>query len=177
MGPVDLNPPRGTWFQEESNGFIVGATTRHVMAFFIVPFMCVWSGGSLGVIYGTQIMKGKFDLVQSLFGIPFFLGTLLFGSIALMTVCGKVIVQVLDSDGTVFTGVGPFGWRRRFDPQTVTAVRVESYFPGHQPQTASIVLDGANKLRFASGLTEARRDFIAKVLLRKLNNEHRGTSF
>ena len=64
------------------------------MAFFLVPFMCVWSGGSLGGIYGSQFFQSKFDLSMSLFGIPFVLGTLLFGSFALMTVCGKVVVSI-----------------------------------------------------------------------------------
>ena len=45
-GPVNLDdPPRGAWYQADFNGFVVGATTRHPMAFFLVPFMCVWSGG------------------------------------------------------------------------------------------------------------------------------------
>ena len=36
--PVDLeNPPRGSWYREELDGFTVGATTRHPMAFFVAP--------------------------------------------------------------------------------------------------------------------------------------------
>lgn len=67
-------------------------------------------GGALGGIYGSQIMAGEFNLMLSLFGIPFVLGTLFLGSIALMTVCGKVVVSTSYDQGKIFTGVGPFGW-------------------------------------------------------------------
>lgn len=179
-GPVDVNdPPRGAWYQPEFNGFVVGATTRHPMAFFLVPFMCVWSGGSLGGIYGSQFFQSKFDLSMSLFGIPFVLGTLLFGSFALMTVCGKVVVSIRDADGVVFTGIGPIGWRRRFEPQQITTVRIEAYRQTDNPSSMTIVLDGAKKLRFGSMLTEPRRDFVANVLRQELpkgNQPRRGVA-
>src|SRR5205814_5386880 len=94
-----FNPPRGAWFEDSGVGWSVGSTTRSPAAFFLVPFMCVWSGGSLGGIYGTQIVEGEFNPLLSLFGIPFVLGTLLFGSIAVMSVVGKVVVMVDGPDG------------------------------------------------------------------------------
>jgi phage FluMu protein Com len=172
-GPVDLDdPPRGTWYRGEFNGFVVGATTRNPIAFFLVPFMCVWSGFSIGGIYGTQIVRGQFDLHQSLFGIPFVLGTLLFGSIALMAVCGKVVVRVSDSEGVVFTGIGPLGWRRPFNSLEVATVSIEPHSSGNNQQAMTIVLNGPHKLRFGSGLTEARRNFIANVLRLELVKGH-----
>jgi hypothetical protein len=170
-GPVDLNdPPRGCWYREEFDGFAVGATTRHPRAFVLVPFMCVWSGFSLGGIYGSQIVNGKFDLMMSLFGIPFVLGTLFIGSTALMAVCGRVVVRVHDSAGEVFTGIGPIGWRRLFDSHEITAVRVEPYLSGNNQRSLTIALDGRDKMRFGSGLTEARRDFVANVLRKQLTH-------
>jgi hypothetical protein len=133
------------------------------MVLFLVPFLCVWSGFSLGGIYGSQFVQGRFDLFQSLFGIPFVLGTLLLGSVALLAVYGKVVVRVADSEGEVFTGIGPLGWRRFFDAQQITSVRIEPYVSGRQ-HSMRIVLDSPHKHRFASLLTEARRDFIANVL-------------
>jgi len=167
--PVNRDdPPRGAWYRPDFNGFVVGATTRHPIAFFLVPFMCVWSGFSLGGIYGPQIVQGKLNLATSLFGIPFILGTLLFGTLALMAVCGKVVVRVCDSDGVVFTGIGPFGWRRPFNSSQVTTVRIEPYFSGNNGQSMTVVLDGPRKVRFGSGLTEARRVFVANVLRQEL---------
>lgn len=172
-GPVNLDdPPRGAWYRSDFDGFTVGATTRHFVALFLVPFMCVWSGGSLGGIYGTQIMQGKFNLFMSLFGIPFLLGTLFFGSIALMAVCGKVVVRVANAEGVVFTGIGSIGWRQTFDPSEVTAVRIESYGSGNRGSTMTIVLDGPQKLRFGGGLTEPRRDFIANVLRQEFTGKN-----
>ena len=116
-GPFDPNDaPRGAWFRTELDGFSVGATTRHPIAFFLVPFMCVWSGFSLGGIYGTQFANGQFNLLMSLFGIPFVLGTVVLGAGALMAVCGKVVVQVSESEGVVFTGIGMLGRRKSFNP-------------------------------------------------------------
>ncbi len=169
------DPPRGAWFREDFNGFEVGTTTRHPIAFFLVPFMCVWSGGSLGGIYGSQIISGQFNLLLSLFGIPFCLGTLLFGSIALMTVCGQIYVRVVDSEGVVFIGVGPLGWRRPFDWKQVTAIRVEASINNNHQPSQTIVLDGPRKLRFGSGVTEVRRDFIADVLRQELANDRYGS--
>jgi hypothetical protein len=136
--------------------------------------MCVWSGFSLGGIYGSQFVQGQFNLVWSLFGIPFVLGTLLFGSAALMAVCGKVVVQVSESEGVVFTGIGSLGWRKSFNPTEVTAVRVERYPSGGDQQLTTIVLDGPHKFRFGSGLTETRCDFIANVLRQELTMGKKG---
>ena len=105
-----IEPPRGVWFDELYGGWTLGASTRSPIAFFLVPFMCVWSGFSLGGIYGMQIIEGEFNLLLSLFGIPFVLGTLLFGSIAIMSVCGKITLTVNGQTGKLFEGVGPIGW-------------------------------------------------------------------
>ena len=99
-------PPGGAWFQDTGAGWRMGATTRSALAFFLVPFMCVWSGVSLGGIYGTQIVSGQFNPVLSLFGIPFLIGTLVIGWLALMSIGGKVLVAAEDDNGFVFVGVG-----------------------------------------------------------------------
>ena len=52
---------------------------------FLVPFTVAWSGFSMSAIYGTQIRKGVFDLQQSLFGLPFLLGTVVL--LALIAFC------------------------------------------------------------------------------------------
>jgi hypothetical protein len=73
--PFDIHsPPKGAWIRKEMHALKIGATTRSGAAFFLVPFMTVWSGLSLGGIYGMQLINGEFDPVLSLFGIPFVLG-------------------------------------------------------------------------------------------------------
>ena len=86
---ADPNPPKGVSVLETMDGFRLVVSTRSCIALFLVPFTLLWAGGSLGGIYGTQIYKGEFNLFQSLFGIPFLLGTLFFGSFAMMALCGK----------------------------------------------------------------------------------------
>lgn len=111
--PMPTNPPSGVKVTESMDGFSVSMSTRSAAAWFLVPFMCVWSGGSLGGIYGTQIYKGEFDLALSLFGIPFFLGTLLFGSIAMMSLCGRHILEVRGDELRHRVGFLGLYWTRR----------------------------------------------------------------
>lgn len=156
------SPPKGVWFERHPDGFEVGTTTRSAIAFFLVPFMCVWSGGSLGGIYGGQIVKGEFNLMLSLFGIPFLLGTILFGSIALMAVCGKTSLRVQGDDACIFTGIGAIGIRRHFSWSGVTKIhRTVSFGKNRSEQ---ITLEGVKRLNFASAVKAERMDFMLAVL-------------
>ena len=84
------SPPKGAWIKKEDNDLIIGATTRSPIAFFLVPFMLVWTGGALGGLYGSQFINGEFNLGASLFGIPFIIGAIIFCALTAMTVCGEV---------------------------------------------------------------------------------------
>lgn len=162
-------PPGGASLEDNGTGWRITVSTRSPIAFFLVPFMCVWSGFSLGGIYGSQIASGKFDLGTSLFGIPFVLGTLFFGSIAVMSVCGRIVVSTDRNDGRVFAGVGPFGWTRRFDWRSITSVEEDHigyHYSGSKGLAISLV--GQSRLKFGSMLTEARRFYVVQGLRRLL---------
>jgi hypothetical protein len=168
-----LTPPSGAWFREQSpNSFEVGVTTRSAVAFFLVPFMCVWSGFSLGAIYGTQVVKREFNLGMSLFGTPFILGSLLFGTQAVMAVCGKVVVSIDGNQGILFMGVGPIGWRRRFDWRNVSAVRRTETYGRRGSVSQQITLEGDKRLDFAGGLKSERLEFMFEVLRKKWRESH-----
>jgi len=159
-------PPRGVTVEELPNSFTITATTRHPIAFFLVPFMCVWSGGSLGGFYGSQIASGEFSLLPSLIGLPFLGGTILFGSIALMSVCGKVRIRVEGDQGDIFTGVGCVGRRKRFDWSQVSTVS-EQWGNVRHPTNhggAYIALDGQQRVKFGVMLNDERRYFVVNVL-------------
>lgn len=128
--------------------------------------MCVWSGFALGGIYGSQIVKGQFNLVMSLFGIPFVLGTLFLGSMAVMSVCGKVIVSVdRDGEGQVFTGVGMIGWTRRFHWASMTAVEEAPVDRNRFPFNGfSISIIGQSRLKFGTMLSEPVRFYLIQSL-------------
>lgn len=163
-------PPAGVTFQETARGFTLRATTRSPVAFFLVPFLLVWSGGSLGGVFGVQWVQGKFNPALSLFSLPFLVGTVFLGSLTLMAVCGHVALRVEDGRGEVFTGVGPLGRRRVFRWDEVTSVQEAptSYRKTGQP-TFAIQLDGhTERVSFGSGLTETRRYFTLQALRRML---------
>lgn len=158
------DPPKGTWYRKERNGVVLGASTRSAAAFFLVPFMLVWSGGSLGGIYGSQILSGKFDLLTSLFGIPFLLGSILLWALALMAIWGRVVVTI-GRESSVFVGIGPVGWSRSFNWSNVKTIREDISFSGrNNSRQTAIVMEGDKRLRFGSGLNEARRYFLLSSL-------------
>ncbi len=163
-------PPPGVTFQETARGFTLWATTRSPVAFFLVPFMLVWSGGSLGGIFGTQWVQGKFHPMMSLVGLPFLIGTVFLGAFTLMSICGHVSLRVEDGQGEVFTGVGPVGRRKPFRWDEVTNVQeaATSYSKNGRPSLA-IQLDGpAKRVSFGTGLNETRRYFVLQALRRML---------
>ncbi|PYJ00454.1 MAG: hypothetical protein DME25_20645, partial [Verrucomicrobia bacterium] len=101
------------------------------------------------------------------FGIPFVLGTLLFGSIAVMSVCGKVVVTVDGDDGAIFTGVGPIGWRRKFNWREVSAIRRTEKYGNRGSVLQQITFEGQKRLNFAAGVKDERLDFLFRALRRK----------
>jgi len=163
-----IDPPKGYWFREDMDGWTAGATTRSPVGYFLVPFMCVSSGFSLGGIYGEQIIHGKFNLFLSLFGIPFVLGSILFWSLTAVTIAGKVILTAKGEELTVFTGVWGLG-RRKKVPITPdsrifnqpSAVR----YPGGG--SYGICVEGPVSICFGSGLSFTRQMFLMQVLQRK----------
>lgn len=147
------NNPDGTWFKTEFNETIIGASTRSAAAFFLVPFMLVWSGGSLGGIYGSQIKNGEFNLLISLFGIPFILGSLLFWSLALMAIWGKVEITLNNKGGKIFTGIGSIGKTKHFlwsDVSTIKESQPNLRYPGSQGR--GIVLEERKEFHLAQVL-------------------------
>ena len=166
------DPPKGVHFEETYDGWKLETSTRSWAALFLVPFMCVWSGGSLGGIYGGQILAGKFNLMASLFGIPFLLGTIVLGSMAAMTVFGKIVVSTSYDQGKVFTGVGPIGWTQNFDWASVTHIRKDSVAGSDgdvHPSSWQITLVGDKRTKIYIGLNEDRRLYILNALRSLMN--------
>lgn len=160
-------PPPGAWYSENMNETVVGATTRSPVALFMVPFMCVWSGFSIGGIYGSQIASREFNLMMSLFGLPFVVGSILFWSITLMAIWGKSEVRLRGQNGEVFVGIGSLGWKRRFnfeDIDSVDETLTTTNYPGRNTSGNVIELSGKSTLRFGSNLSEPRRYFMLHAL-------------
>lgn len=161
----DLVVPSGVKFEKSYDGFILSASTRSLSALFIIPFSAVWIGGSLGGIYGSQILSGELNLISSLFGIPFAIGSIFLLAYTAMTVLGKVVVSAKGYDGSVFTGVGPIGWRRNFSWSDIDSV-VEDISAVRSSYTAHHVirLEGRRRISFGYMLSDEVRYFILKQL-------------
>lgn len=159
------SPPSGAWIRRERSQLVIGATTRSAVAFFIVPFMLVWSGGSIGGIYGSQLISGEFNLFMSLFGIPFLLGSVIFWSFALMTIAGKVELTLTRDGGKVFTGVGSIGLTKKFTWDEVSSITEgvsNVKYPGKQ--NGNLQLEGQKRISFGSGLKTDRQYYILKAM-------------
>ena len=99
-----MTPPKGVDLVETMDGFRLTLSTRSCIAIFLVPFTLVWAGGSLGGIYGTQIAKGEFNWMMSLFGLPFLVGSFFLIALTVMSVCGRTIVELAGGKFSIRTG-------------------------------------------------------------------------
>lgn len=157
--------PSGAWYNDTPTGFRVGATTRCIpLLLFLVPFTVVWAGGSMGGIYGTQIVQGKFIPLLCLFGLPFVAGSVMLLGVTLMTLAGKIVVEVDSGQGRVFTGVAGIGWSQSFQWDEIDAVKLERTYSNRRRVQYSIALEGATRVRFGSQLSDARRFYILNAL-------------
>jgi hypothetical protein len=82
---------------------------------FLIPFTALWGGLSVGMIYVKPFLTGKTPPVSELlFGLPFLFGTVVLLSIITYMLFGRWEIRVTGDEGTAFTGVGPWGFTRRF---------------------------------------------------------------
>lgn len=158
-------PPPGTWLRQEAGEIVVGTTMRSKAAWFLVPFTAVWSGGSMCGIYGTQIIKGRFELLQSLFGIPFLIGTVFLVGFTLYTLFGRQEWRLDEDGGTVFDGVGRLGWRKCFAWKNLIRVRIDTIRNSEGASNFMLILEGASpKVEVSLPEREDRQQFIANAL-------------
>jgi hypothetical protein len=81
-----------------------------------------------------------------------------------MAACGKVLVRVDGKNGEVFTGVGPVGFRRRFQKDDVTGVRRTAHRSNKGEVSDQITIEGRKPIRFALGLPAERLNFLLGTL-------------
>lgn len=177
VNQVDANfnmskPPKGAWIEKEFNQTIIGTTTRSSIAYFLVPFMLVWSGGSLGGIYITQLISGKFDVMMSLFGIPFLLGSIFFWGITLMAIFGKVELTLDKYGGRIFTGIGSIGLIKNFYWKEISGIHERHSNLRYPRSNGSVIaLEGTRRITFGTGLTANRRYYLFNAL-RSIAKKH-----
>jgi hypothetical protein len=148
------------------------------MALFLVPFTCVWAGGSLSGLYGKQFLARHFNPFESLFGVPFLIGSCFLIGMCAMTLAGKVEVSKTEDQLSVFMGIGPLGWSRRFLWSDFTSAREDSRRGGFNfnGQASIIVLEGRRRVTFGTMWSEDRRYFVLSALRSMLKDTIRAQS-
>jgi hypothetical protein len=136
---------------------------------FLIPFAALWSGGSMIGVYGSQIRDGKFNLEQSLFGIPFLFGTVVLLAIIIYLMLGKWLITLNRGEGAVFVGVGPLGWTRRFsyNRDSMVSLCMTSVKVNDRPQQGILVRTDGKDFVFGALLKEDAKRFIAAAIMRE----------
>lgn len=129
-------------------------------AWFPTPFAS-GGGGS-----GNQNMPLGMTIFMALFLTPFVLiGLTVIGAL-FVTIAGRVEVRLRGPDGEIFTGVGPFGMKRRFNADSVEAVLLtDADIEENGKKKRAIAIETSKKtLKFASLLPDQRRLWLGGVL-------------
>ena len=155
--------PKGVQLAETMDGFRLTLSTRSCAAFFLVPFTLVWAGGSLGAIYGTQIAKGEFNWMLSLFGLPFLVGSFFLIAITVMAVAGRCVVELAGGKFSIRTGaLGVYRTQSAAWDDVVSCRLTEATSRGRSSYTTTyqveVAVEGGKSLRF--GATGAERETV-----------------
>jgi hypothetical protein len=160
-------PPRGvTVSRSLISGIEIVYRRINPVAFFLVPFTALWSGFSLWGIYGSQWTSGKFDPVMSLAGLPFLIGTIFLLGMIVFLLFGSWRVHLGRGTVRFFTGVGPFGRRRKIAFGADTRVELpDAYVKVRRiPQQVITVTTGEQTVDFGAKMPHDVRFYFAEVL-------------
>lgn len=169
-------PPRGVTVKKD----MAGATTivyqrKSPVLFFLIPFTLLWSGVSIIGIYGTQLINGKFDLFQSLFGLPFLIGTFVLFGVIFFLFLGKWEIILLNGVGSVFIGVGKIGWTRRFsyNKDSFVSMQITNLKINNVPQKGILIRTNEKDFIFGAILKEDVKLYIAASILKVVQTTNR----
>lgn len=168
------NPPRSVKTQQDfRDGTTIIYRKLSGILFFLIPFTAFWSGLSMWGIYGAQFKKGEFDLSQSLFGLPFLIGTIVLLSVIMFLLCGKWKITMRKGFGTVFVGVGSLGWTRYFnyDRDTLVSMRMTNTRVNNVPQQGILIKNGDNELVFGTLIKEDAKQYIAATIMKQMRQD------
>ena len=196
---VDFNqPPPGTWRHNDGAGLVIGASHRSFgAALGTLAVALFWNGiVSVFVLMATAstlqlfafglpewFPAPKMGNVSMGIGMTIFLwifltpfiviGLVMIGAF-LSSLAGRTEVRVTNPEGSVFTGIGSVGWRRRFTVQEVKAVYIDEQrwrdSDGDRRHKVAIVIEtrAGKLLKFGSSLKEERRKFVAAAVRKAL---------
>lgn len=140
----------------------LGGTIYHI--FGAIPSW--FPGPTSGSNVGSNMPLGMVIFLW-IFLTPFIvIGLVLIGSL-LTTMFGSVQVRIRQNEGILFTGFGPFGWKRRFDASDVKSIRVgkTTWKENDQSKPAIVIeMNSSKNLRLGSILRGDRRAWMTATL-------------
>ncbi|MFK7789395.1 MAG: hypothetical protein AB8C95_07910 [Phycisphaeraceae bacterium] len=190
------DPPPGCTLTNEIDATVIRISLRSFSGFIAMLFFSLFWNGITGVFVLTAIaglysnlvgqvpawfpappMNGNsamglgMTLFLCIFLIPFVaIGLLMIGAV-FTNLVGSTVVSVGRDTAWVRTGVGPIGRTHRFDPRSLRSVGPsESKGRPNGPRKELIQIDADKTIRFGSGMSEAKRDWLIAVLRRLLKN-------
>ena len=111
------------WRAEDSGRIEIVYRKLPASLLFLIPFMCVWSGMSLGGIYVLPILKGKpLELLPCLFGIPFLVVSIAIWSGILAVIFGTRKLTLEYGSGCYSFKLLGIGISRSFDLRRDTEI-------------------------------------------------------
>jgi hypothetical protein len=153
--------------------FVALASTLHhatgsVPAWFPAPFPSGGGSGSGGGNHGPDMTVGM-TIFLWVFLVPFIgIGVGMIG-VFLFALLGRVEVRLEGDRGSIFTGMGALGWRRRFDLRLVRSVTLgKTKWTSNEVHKPQIILEADRQIRFGAGVPEMRLAWVVTVLRKTL---------
>ena len=100
----DTNPPKGSFYKRDRNTIRVGFNYSNSLLYFLIPFTIFWTSISMGSFIIMGILSSKFELIRTLFYLPFFLFSLILVYVVLNMSFGKFELILNSSGGQIKKG-------------------------------------------------------------------------
>lgn len=169
--------PSGTRVVQDVDGVRLIATCRHPIAFYYLPFMAFVTTIVGSILIGPYFRGQTPNGVALLIGLFFLLFALPFWWVALCYVAGRTEVLVTRDELRAFTGIGILGRTLRLPRSHISRIETpprmrtrNMYNSGGFRATLQPPLpDDPRTIYFGRLLTEARRDWLAREMLRHMD--------
>ena len=156
------NPPAGAWYEQGMDGDSAGASCRGIGGLlFALVFALGFGGFPLAIMLGVVKTQGGDQPPFWFFAIFLLVGggaTIVF----LLKLLGRTTITVSATGGDVFTGIGPFGWRKAFLTEEIERVGTEQCGTTNGKPMYRLALykvDGT-KIGFGMMLSAARQEYL-----------------
>lgn len=198
--PPDLqHPPAGTWHEPGTVDTVIGASHRSWAAALGSLAVCLFWNGIVSVFVLVALSGTLYNLGVELpswfpapemndktmgwgavlflwlFLTPFIAIGIAMAVVFLSSLAGRTELRLRPDLGTIFVGIGPLGWTRRFDPAFVQAVKLhektwrDSDGDVRNQREIHLGLQNGKTFKFGSMLRDERRRFLVAALRQALS--------